>query len=210
MDNIRERVIGERINLERTCDRHKMTLEELAEKMSVTRQTVSKWEKGKATPTVQDLLKLCDIFECDYGYLVGDFDTRKHLSADIQNETGLSEKAIEVLQEINREFPDNLKILSNMIESLAFPDLLDSLRHYAMIGYAARTSIPKHVFDYIHEEQARAMALIEQQKDSISDIEIRFLALKSNLGLDDIAALYLNECRDNISYIAKEISQPEK
>ena len=50
------------------------------------------------------------------------------------------------------------------------------------------------------------MALIEQRQDSISDIEIRFLALKSNLNLQDISALYLNEARDSISAIAKEIS----
>ena len=97
-----------------------------------------------------------------------------------------------------------------MIESAPFSDLLNSLRRYAMIGYASRTSIPESISQYIREDQKRAMALIEQRQGSISDIEIRFLALKSNLNLQDISALYLNEARDSISAIAKEISDPTK
>lgn len=41
-----------------------MTQERLAEKLSVSRQTVSKWESGEAYPEIQKLLDLCDIFHC--------------------------------------------------------------------------------------------------------------------------------------------------
>ena len=41
-----------------------MTQEKLAEQIGVSRQTVSKWESGEATPEVQKLMDLCEIFHC--------------------------------------------------------------------------------------------------------------------------------------------------
>ena len=41
-----------------------MTQEELAEKMNVSRQTVSKWELGTVLPELEKLLELCDGFNC--------------------------------------------------------------------------------------------------------------------------------------------------
>ncbi len=48
----------------------KITQEELAERVSVTRQTVSRWETDAAFPEVDTLIKLCDIFECNMDTLV--------------------------------------------------------------------------------------------------------------------------------------------
>ena len=41
-----------------------MTQEKLAERVGVTRQTVSKWESGEVCPDVSKLLELCDLFSC--------------------------------------------------------------------------------------------------------------------------------------------------
>lgn len=41
-----------------------MTQEKLAERMSVSRQTVSKWESGEAVPEVEKLLELSRVFSC--------------------------------------------------------------------------------------------------------------------------------------------------
>ncbi len=37
--------------------------EELAEKLNVSRQSVSKWESGTSTPEIQKILLLCDLFQ---------------------------------------------------------------------------------------------------------------------------------------------------
>lgn len=42
-----------------------MTQEKLAEKMGVSRQTVSKWESGEAYPELPKIMSLCDIFHCN-------------------------------------------------------------------------------------------------------------------------------------------------
>ena len=45
--------------------------EQLAEKLNVVRQTVSKWEKGYSVPDADMLEELADIFEVDVGELLG-------------------------------------------------------------------------------------------------------------------------------------------
>ena len=47
-----------------------MSQEKLAEKMDVTRQSVSKWENGESYPEMEKIMKLCDIFHCKINDLV--------------------------------------------------------------------------------------------------------------------------------------------
>lgn len=47
-----------------------MTQEKLAARMGVSRQTVSKWESGEASPELGKLMELCDIFSCDLDALL--------------------------------------------------------------------------------------------------------------------------------------------
>ena len=54
-------------NLRKTA---KMSQEKLAEKMDVTRQSVSKWENGESYPEMEKIMKLCDIFHCKINDLV--------------------------------------------------------------------------------------------------------------------------------------------
>lgn len=48
----------------------KMSQEKLAEKIGVTRQSVSKWENGESYPEMDNIMKLCDIFHCTINELV--------------------------------------------------------------------------------------------------------------------------------------------
>lgn len=48
----------------------KMSQEKLAEKMNVTRQSVSKWENGESYPEMEKIMKLCNIFHCKINDLV--------------------------------------------------------------------------------------------------------------------------------------------
>ena len=49
-----------------------MSQEELAEKVNVSRQSVSKWETGEAYPEMNNILELCKIFRCHINDLVND------------------------------------------------------------------------------------------------------------------------------------------
>lgn len=59
-------------NLKNLRKAKKLSQEELAEKMRVSRQSVSKWETGDAYPEMNNLLELCKIFHCRINDLVND------------------------------------------------------------------------------------------------------------------------------------------
>lgn len=50
--------------------RNQMTQEELAERLNVSRQTISKWELDAAYPEMNKLLELCSLFSCSLDQLV--------------------------------------------------------------------------------------------------------------------------------------------
>lgn len=70
-----------------------LTQEELANKLNVVRQTVSKWEKGFSVPDADMLQKISDILEVDVKQLLG---------ANIEAEQGSNELA-EQLSRINEQ-----------------------------------------------------------------------------------------------------------
>ncbi len=47
-----------------------MTQEGLAQRMGVSRQTVSKWESGESVPEISKLIELCGIFSCSLDALL--------------------------------------------------------------------------------------------------------------------------------------------
>ena len=55
--------LGTNIQFLRKCN-GSMTQERLAERMNVSRQTVSKWETGEAVPEIDKLLELSSLFSC--------------------------------------------------------------------------------------------------------------------------------------------------
>lgn len=59
-------------NLRNLRKKKKLSQEELAEKMRVSRQSVSKWETGDAYPEMNNILSLCHIFHCNISDLVND------------------------------------------------------------------------------------------------------------------------------------------
>ncbi len=62
-----------------------MTQETLAEKMKVSRQTVSKWESGSILPEVEKLIDLCKIFHCSLDQLLqGNMDYSSEAYSEIK------------------------------------------------------------------------------------------------------------------------------
>lgn len=57
-------------NLRNLRKQRKISQEKLAEEVNVSRQSVSKWECGEAYPSMDNILKLCEIFHCKLNDLV--------------------------------------------------------------------------------------------------------------------------------------------
>ena len=43
---------------------NRLTQEQFAEKMNISRQTVSRWEADEVTPELDKLVELCSMFSC--------------------------------------------------------------------------------------------------------------------------------------------------
>ena len=57
-------------NLQNLRKLKKMSQEKLAEKVDVSRQSISKWERGESYPTMNNIMTLCEIFNCNINELV--------------------------------------------------------------------------------------------------------------------------------------------
>ena len=91
---------------------YKMTQEELALKLAVTRQTVSKWENGISVPDADTLSKIADIFGVSVIELLG--------SSELLNENN-TEKSDNNKETESKEFDEShvTKILAALNEELA-------------------------------------------------------------------------------------------
>ena len=57
-------------NLQNLRKSKNMSQEKLAEKVQVSRQSISKWERGESYPTMNNIMALCEIFHCKLNDLV--------------------------------------------------------------------------------------------------------------------------------------------
>ena len=104
----RRRKIGERIATERKKRGWSQEVfgEKLSKKMdwstAAGQNKISNWENGKHLPSSLDVfLAMSQIFGCDCGYLLCDYDERTHDSAEICKATGLSDRSVECLCSLN-------------------------------------------------------------------------------------------------------------
>ena len=81
-----------------------MTQEELATRLNVVRQTVSKWEKGLSVPDADLLKRIAEILETDVSTLLG---------APISTETNTNEIA-EQLSRINEQLATKARMLKRI------------------------------------------------------------------------------------------------
>ena len=59
-----------------------MTQEELADKLNVSRQTISKWEKGLSTPDLEMAIQFCDLFQISLDELLKEERMERKLSLE--------------------------------------------------------------------------------------------------------------------------------
>lgn len=90
-------------NLRKT---QKISQEKLAEKIGVSRQSVSKWENGTAYPEMNRIFELCKIFHCKLNDLVND---------NILDFDSLDKEVKMSVVKFNKEKQNKLKIVSKTI-----------------------------------------------------------------------------------------------
>ena len=88
----------------------KMSQENLAEKVGVSRQSISKWENGETYPEMDNILKICKIFHCKINDLIHD---------DIQDIDSLDEEVKMKVVKLEKEKQKRLKVISKIINIIS-------------------------------------------------------------------------------------------
>ena len=135
-------------NIQKYRKKSGLTQEELAEKLGVTFQAVSKWENAKSAPDVVFLPTIADIFECStddlFSYvakknreelnLIPDLsvpdEMKDYVSKQIRNQIGNNGSADKFLSIIADNMDGNFELTDENIERLldAYRDLYRGIR----------------------------------------------------------------------------------
>ena len=94
-------------NLQKLRKEAKLSQEALAEKLGVTRQSVSKWESGSSYPEMDKLISMCSIFDCSMDYLLNGTEKEKK-----------EEKVQVTVNDIVNEFVDGASKTVNMLSKM--------------------------------------------------------------------------------------------
>lgn len=153
--------------------RNDMTQEELAEKMGVTRQTVSKWELDTVYPEMNKIIELCKLFSCSMDELVReDMNVSNDAYSDIRVETMEAFRYIRYAvistdpetDAINhvRQWAKDLNMESPLIIGWDFPVLSqEQINVFNMHGYAAALVLNEDT--KVEDENAEVICQEEQK-----------------------------------------------
>lgn len=163
---------------------NKMTQEELAEKLGVSRQTISKWELDQVYPEMSKLIEICELFSCSMDQLVReDMNISDEAYSDIRFEEVPAFRYVRYAvismepeeDAINhvKGWADDLGISEPQIIGWDFPVLSqEQINVYNMHGYAAALILPEDFSEDIIESDRRA-EIIYQEKQKYIAITIK-------------------------------------
>ena len=99
--------------------------EELAEKLYVSRQTVSRWETDSTFPDVEAVIKLCEIFGCNMDTLVrGDAQSGSTCECSGVAKPAKNEEIEQLKEEIKRKRRLNERLMGVIAGPLALLSML--------------------------------------------------------------------------------------
>ncbi len=164
-------------NLQFLRKMRQITQEELADKLNVSRQTVSKWELDASCPEIDKVIELCELFSCSMDQLIrGDMTVIDDMYSNIRTEwvepfrylqhivisADPETDAIEHMKRTARL----LGIVDPQIIGWDFPHLSqEQINVYNMHGYAAALLLPQNVQP---PEGSEALAHPRQQYAAIT------------------------------------------
>lgn len=134
---------------------------------NISRQKIGRWEIGEPVKKLDELQALAKVFDCEIGYLLGEYPCKTKENTDICKETGLSETVVNLLKYAHKT--ESFSFLIDFINEI-IPSLNDS---YIMTNYE-------------HLKFARKSTnLNKEQRSKLESIDINELKLLcKGMGLD--------------------------
>ncbi len=112
-----------------------LSQEELANRLNVSRQTVSKWEIGDSTPDMEKLIAISDLFDISLDELVMD---------KVPPETGETSKKPEIMNELKEKVltDDNkkkvkrgLRVAAVIFGGILLIDVISMIVYFCLYGF---------------------------------------------------------------------------
>ena len=112
-----------------------LSQEELANRLNVSRQTISKWEVGDSTPDMEKLIALSDLFEISLDELV--LDKKPTSIGEISAKTEIvSELKEKVLTDANKKNAKKCMKISAIIFGIIFLiDVISMIVYFILYGF---------------------------------------------------------------------------
>lgn len=133
---------------------------------------ISNYEKGITIPPIDILFKLCDVFDCELGYLLGEpnYSDGTRIETAIHNATGLTKEAMDAIRLLTGKGKDSPSfgyeseeyraLFNRFLTSKQFPNFMDEMRHLDD-AFKKHESIVPDMYEEIGENRvATAMNLI--------------------------------------------------
>lgn len=161
---------------------NKMTQEELAEKLGVSRQTVSKWELDIVYPEMNKVIELCNLFSCSMDQLIReDMSVNDDAYSDVRIEEVNAFRYIRYAvvsmepeeDAINhvRNWAKNLGIAEPQVIGWDFPVVSqEQINVFNMHGYAAALILgddiqPEGSMDIVYQEKQKYISITIKQPE---------------------------------------------
>lgn len=123
--------IGKRIQSERK-KRHwaqKELIKRLNPICPIGRNSLSSLENGNATGiSIELIAALCEVFGCDAGYLLCEYDEKFHVAAGVKDVTGLDSDIIDVIVSMKESAKPIMGLLNELLKDDNFLSMLQWLR----------------------------------------------------------------------------------
>ncbi len=102
-----------------------LSQEELAEKLNVSRQSVSKWESNNTYPETDKIVQICNLFDCSMDELIND------KIGDIEKRETINKKKYQVVVD---SFLDFIVKTINLFTTMSFIDVIKCLIELVIIS----------------------------------------------------------------------------
>ena len=113
-----------------------LSQEELANRLNVSRQTVSKWEVGESSPDLEKLVAISELFDISLDELVLDKVVKKEETSEqiVKSELYSDIKEHVLTEDNKKKAKKGLKIVGIVLGAILLIDLISMIIYFAVFG----------------------------------------------------------------------------
>lgn len=182
-------------------EKHNLTQQQLADKLQITRQSLSLYEKAERTINIDLLAKIADVFEVTTDYLLGrsNIETMDNDIIQACNVIGLNEEAVNSIKNFARFFvsDDSKDFYATALES--FEVLVNSFHFIDLLIYMTAISMESNSFVKLIQTAKKNKKTLAQIKKNYNQLD--YLSYKATQLFDEVLKGFLHPDYSVLDYI---------